>query len=238
MFSDSSKAAHKAPLWWGQLPWNWLEALALGLLLVAGVDVVLALLLQFMGLNLVGITGGFTFYVFSRLLGLGLLWLILKNRDATFRDLGFRSFKIKASFKQLLGSVALFLIASELILLAAEHLLPSINFDQPQENFFLDASGNWEISLAVIALVVVAPIFEEVIFRGLLLPALTKRFNLFIGVVVSSLLFGLVHLQIPVIVVTSVMGLLLAWLYYRSGSLWPAILFHSLKNIIAVIIIF
>ncbi len=81
-----------------------------------------------------------------------------------------------------------------------------------------------------ILLVVVAPVTEELLFRGLILNALLRRYGPWIAVLFSSLLFALLHMnpwQIPVALAS---GVLLGWLYLRTRSLWPCILGHAIMN--------
>jgi len=83
--------------------------------------------------------------------------------------------------------------------------------------------------------VLAAPVAEEVFFRGFLFGGLRGRMSFWPAAAVSGLLFGLVHLpggplQVPPL---AVFGVLLAWLYERTGSLWPPILMHAIQNAIS-----
>lgn len=90
--------------------------------------------------------------------------------------------------------------------------------------------------LTVLALFFVAaiyaPIVEELMFRGVLFPAIsqaTKR--VWLGVLVSSLVFALIHQQGPVAWPSlALIGATAAWVTYRTGSLIPAIIMHALHN--------
>ena len=85
---------------------------------------------------------------------------------------------------------------------------------------------------AVLALVtlVVAPLHEEVAFRGILLNVIRTGRSLALAVAASSLLFGIMHGRN--VVAAGFAGLVLAFVYLRHGSLWPAILVHVLANVI------
>ncbi len=81
-----------------------------------------------------------------------------------------------------------------------------------------------------------APVTEEVFFRGLLFPMLRSRFGVALGVIVSGALFSLVHaLGSPpeALIVLFVLGAGLSLLYLRTGSLLPCIGLHALNNAIA-----
>ena len=80
----------------------------------------------------------------------------------------------------------------------------------------------------------IVPIYEELIFRGLIYDDTKKLFNVKIAALVSSILFGLTHFNgdyLPVIV-TMAGGLLSAYCYEKTKSLYACILFHSLHNFI------
>lgn len=96
-----------------------------------------------------------------------------------------------------------------------------------------------EAAFVVLYGLLLAPVFEEVIFRGFLLPPAVARLGRAGGVVVTSGLFGLMHLTDPQAVPPLVvLGTMLALLRLRSGSLWPAIGLHVLNNVAAVGLMF
>ncbi|WP_255006093.1 CPBP family intramembrane glutamic endopeptidase [Cyanobium sp. ATX 6F1] len=78
--------------------------------------------------------------------------------------------------------------------------------------------------------VVLAPLFEETIFRGVLLPVLGRELGAVWGVVVSSLVFGIAHLSLGELPPLFVLGLGLGWLRWSSGRLGACVLMHALWN--------
>lgn len=93
------------------------------------------------------------------------------------------------------------------------------------------------VVLAIVMIAVVAPVAEEIFFRGMLFAGLRTRFSLWPAAIVSGLAFGIPHVTsgptaaIPL----SVFGIALAWIYNRTGSIWPCILIHALNNGIALL---
>src|SRR4030095_9516109 len=90
--------------------------------------------------------------------------------------------------------------------------------------------------------VLVAPIYEELIFRGWILGRLARARSATLGIAVSSLLFGLLHLrnifwiEMPVLVRSMlyagvVLGPILGWVTLRCRSVWPAVILHYLNNL-------
>lgn len=98
------------------------------------------------------------------------------------------------------------------------------------------------VALAVVV-VCVAPIVEELIFRGVLLSGLMRYMSAGRAIAISAVIFGCMHLPdfgyawypIPALVI---LGALLAWIRLRSHSLWPAITMHATNNLVAVILWF
>src|SRR5687767_6494013 len=88
---------------------------------------------------------------------------------------------------------------------------------------------------ALIALVFVAPLTEELFFRGLALRAFLRRYSVGTAIVLSALLFALGHANPWQFASAAVGGLLLGWLYWRTGSLVPCFLAHASFNGLSVV---
>ncbi len=90
--------------------------------------------------------------------------------------------------------------------------------------------GGHSLLASWILLVVIAPITEELLFRGLILNTLLRRYSPLVAILFSSLLFALMHMNPWQLAVAMVIGVLLGWLYVRTRSLWPCILGHAIMN--------
>ena len=86
---------------------------------------------------------------------------------------------------------------------------------------------------AFVLIVLAAPVAEEMFFRGFLLPVFVGRWGFVRGASFVSLLFGASHLVPGILLPAFVSGLLLAWLYKRTGSLWNCCLAHGAQNALA-----
>ena len=84
------------------------------------------------------------------------------------------------------------------------------------------------------ALALVTPLTEELFFRGFIFAGLIPRMGVGWAIVASAAVFSLFHLAVGVLIPIFVTGLLLGWLYYRTGSLWPCVLAHAGQNALAV----
>jgi hypothetical protein len=90
-------------------------------------------------------------------------------------------------------------------------------------------------AMFVLVAVVMAPIFEEILFRGFLFRGLANSLGWVWAAAVSAAVFGAAHLQLDVFVPLAALGFVLAWAYHRTGSLWTNITMHALFNTIAVL---
>ncbi|MFN3974311.1 MAG: lysostaphin resistance A-like protein [Dehalococcoidia bacterium] len=107
------------------------------------------------------------------------------------------------------------------------HLLPP-----PTPAALREAQG-LEVLLVVGIVVVLAPLAEEVFFRGFLLTGLSHRFTPSGALVVSSALFAVLHGAVGLMVPVFFAGLVLGLLYLRSGSLLVPWMAHALQNALA-----
>lgn len=78
--------------------------------------------------------------------------------------------------------------------------------------------------------VIAAPIFEETLFRGFLLPSLTRYMSVSAAIALSSLIFATAHLSLAEIIPLTVLGAMLGVVYTRTRSLLSSMLLHSLWN--------
>lgn len=97
-----------------------------------------------------------------------------------------------------------------------------------------EAGGNIVVTIALVG--ILGPIAEEIFFRGFVLPGLVKRFGVGRSLLISSLVFGIFHIDPGAIVPTFALGLALGWVYLKTGSIWPAMFAHGLHNTVAVLV--
>lgn len=117
---------------------------------------------------------------------------------------------------------------------------PWVNFDQDQEIGFDPEllSQVYEYVIVFVALVILPPVFEELLFRGYLFGKLRGRFSFIVAALVSSITFGLIHGQINVAIDTFVLGMFLAYLRESTGAVWASMILHGLKNGLAYFLLF
>ncbi|NBS54179.1 CPBP family intramembrane metalloprotease [bacterium] len=101
---------------------------------------------------------------------------------------------------------------------------------QPALLKFLEAKNLGEVVPFLAYACVIAPVWEEIFFRGTLFPWLASRMPVSQAQWLSAVAFGAIHLHGPTFIPLTVFGALLAGIYRSTGSLVPAMLVHSMFN--------
>tara|TARA_A100001037_G_C14881897_1_gene514362 strand:- start:25 stop:705 length:681 start_codon:yes stop_codon:yes gene_type:complete len=107
-----------------------------------------------------------------------------------------------------------------------------------QELPFSKNENIYLLILMTISITIIAPVVEEILFRGYLFKALLSHFPLQISALISGLSFSLFHLQLTVLVPFMLVGWLFANTRIRSGSLLPSIFAHASINSLSMIYFF
>jgi uncharacterized protein len=114
------------------------------------------------------------------------------------------------------------------------------------QKIIADLAKQWPIAVAFYA-ILVAPLFEELFFRKQIFARFAKSGYAPLGYLISSILFALSHEASPgngvgvwllLLAVYSAMGAVFAYLYQRTGRLWPAMVAHATNNVFAVSALF
>lgn len=120
------------------------------------------------------------------------------------------------------------------------YLLEALGVRQTQSEVFASIRGATlpEFGLVLLAGAVIAPIVEEIYFRGFVFRAYLEQKGVFRAFAYSAGLFALVHLNLPALLPILAMGLILAVTYYRSGSIIPGIVAHAINNAAAFVLLY
>lgn len=82
-----------------------------------------------------------------------------------------------------------------------------------------------------------APIFEETLFRGVIFGGLQSYFGKITSAVLSAIIFSALHFQMYGFFPRFILGLALAYLYEKHQSLYPSMTMHSLNNVVALMLV-
>lgn len=139
------------------------------------------------------------------------------------RALGFRRFALRPA--------AIFFVEGLIAVLAFNLFYSRFGLSTNADALVQQATRAPVSTLATLVLAVtVVPICEETFFRGFLFPGLARAMPVWAAVVTSALIFGAAHADLNSFVPLAIIGAVLALLRWRTGSLWPGILFHAAIN--------
>jgi membrane protease YdiL (CAAX protease family) len=135
--------------------------------------------------------------------------------------------------------MVLLILGLEILLSEADNVLRTF---LPAPQWLMDqlldlVRGEQSLWGSILVLVIVAPLTEELLFRGLILDGFLRKYSVTKSIFVSSLLFALYHLNPWQFIGAFVGGIILAWWRVSTGSIVPCILGHALKNAIPMIIL-
>ena len=140
--------------------------------------------------------------------------------------------------KEMLGSVCLWIggfTTNQVILSGLSKLIPSMVENSDSLNSTIFEAG---FIPAIIVVGICPAIAEEAAFRGFLFGSLRKRTKIWIAVIVSAAAFGLYHLNFLQFFTGLYLGSIMAYMVYKSRSIFTSALFHLLNNSISVILTF
>ena len=178
------------------------------------------------------------------------VWLPYKlwGKRTTRKELGVPDLPTWMDIFLSVPAYIVYMIVSSIVMMIAVRTIPGLDVTQAQELPFSQTmlATQWQITLAFVVMVVLAPFAEELLFRGYLYGKL-RRFAPAIGaILVTSLAFGAAHLwtggsgplQWAVALDTMVLSLMLCTLREYTGAIWAGVLVHAIKNGLAFYLLF
>lgn len=136
------------------------------------------------------------------------------------------------------GSFLPYLLLSGVLLLIAKSLLPEVNLTEKQQLGFSTNIFGVEVAFAFVLFVILAPLMEELLFRGYLYGKLRPRVGLIVSMLLVSLAFAVLHGQLNVGIDTFALSIVLCLLREFTGSIWAGVLLHATKNGLAFYLLF
>lgn len=119
----------------------------------------------------------------------------------------------------------LLIVAVGVVIEPLLRLLPAVHLDVGR--------GAWTILM----LVVMAPVFEELLCRGVVLGSLRARYGVTVAWLASSIFFGVMHIQPAQVISASIIGLILGFVYLSTESIWSVMILHALNNAVAYLLL-
>lgn len=182
-------------------------------------------------------------YVASLVVVIGMpFWL--RQRRTNREDLGVVRWPSWLDVVLAPAALVVYALISAAVLYLFSVVAPQIDLKQAQDIPFSGLSHQYEYTLAFLTLVILAPTAEELLFRGYLFGKMKKHAPFWLATIITSLLFGGLHLiagaslQWNVAADTFALSLVLCSLRQITGNIWAGILLHMIKNGIAYYFLF
>ncbi|PHD41497.1 CPBP family intramembrane metalloprotease [Bacillus toyonensis] len=223
--------------WKDQDPWGLKEFLLMMLLefvFVIGCIKFLVKPIYFQWFNNELYSGTLTGLTIAIVLVLGVYFMVLRPKKLSWSEVGIRSFSIK-SWKFILLLTIMLLVGDVIVMVLTSFIGNSYENSkteaiQQNVNFFT-------VLIAFVSAAIISPIYEEIFYRGFLYRWLRTRFGMIGAILLSSLIFTIVHIPTyNVMPVNFLSGIVFAWAYERTNSIWPSVIIHGLTNGIMVLL--
>ena len=182
-----------------------------------------------------------TFYIFVLVAqAIGSFWslAVIRNRlkinKLGWGDLGFKRFNIGKSLLYFVGFYGL--MFGILILFAILTFATGINGDSESASASRVVQASLGLWPSILVTVIIAPIIEEILFRGILFKRLLEKHSLAFSIVVGGLIFAVMHLNPIQAIAVLPMGMYLCVMYRKLDSIIPGIFLHASWNLLVVFI--
>ncbi len=223
----------------GLMLWVFIGFFIAQFLLVIVIDVLKSVGISFAGANqnVANSILAALIYMLTIAIVIGFPWLVKKYRT-TKEDIGLTRLPTWMDIGLAPAGFIVYFLGSMLLLYLCSLVFPGLNLNQAQETGFGGVFHNYELLLAFFTLVVLAPFAEEVLFRGYLYGKLRQRVPMWVAVLLTSVLFGVIHGQWNVGLDVFILSIVMCALREITGNIWAGMLVHMIKNSIAFYIIF
>ncbi len=161
----------------------------------------------------------------------GVIWYVMKNKGLNWDYIKGNSVKsILFYYKIIMLVIGLAIVVSEI-----DNLIQRII---PMSETYMDIFEgvlNNNLFLVFLALCIVAPLFEELLFRGIILRGLLKKLEHWSAIFFSAFLFAILHMNIWQGIGAFFIGIFIGWLFFKTGSLYVAIFAHFINNLFVIL---
>jgi membrane protease YdiL (CAAX protease family) len=169
------------------------------------------------------------------------LYFVLRKFRCGYADLGLGAKNIVRDIKIGLGGYLMLIPVLVVIMVFVLLVLRIFNYEPPETKALeiLYETNRPKLLLVLTGLVtLLGPVMEELFFRGFAYPVVRKRIGAKSAIIVVSLVFSMLHLNIVSFFPILALGILLAYLYEKTGSIVPCIAVHVVHNTAVVFFVF
>jgi uncharacterized protein len=219
-----------------ETPWDWeitWQVIIIGFFFVG--QFILPLVLGVVGFNLteasLRMKALYVLFTYLLMAAGGILVLYLSIKP--YLPLSQEWFKTKIRDRWFIWGFGGYLVAIPCVLLVSlinQQIWQGQGGSNPLLYLALQAQDRVALTIFLVTASIAAPVFEEIIFRGFLLPSLTRYLSVTTSIVVSGSLFAIAHLSLAEFLPLATLGIILGVVYTRSRNILAPMLLHSLWN--------
>ncbi len=175
-----------------------------------------------------------------------LIYVFVKRRKTLLSAIGVVKPQLRDIGYALAGFAMYFGVYALLIFNIIKQYFPQVDVNQKQELGFSTGTAGPELLFVFLSLVILPPLVEELVVRGFLYTGLRTKLPKIVAAVITSIIFASAHLQWgsgnallwTAAADTFTLSMILVWLRQKTGSLWPGIGLHFIKNGLAFLALF
>lgn len=149
-------------------------------------------------------------------------------------EIGFRKTNPLSAFGYIaLGYIVFLAITINIKLIQIFFDIELPGFGEQANKIELFGTGTFNLIITFFVLAILAPIVEEIFFRGFIQEQLQKITSSKVAILIQALIFSLAHLEPQVVIPLTIIGTIMGYIYHKTNSIYPTIIFHSINNSLA-----
>jgi membrane protease YdiL (CAAX protease family) len=207
------------------------------LLFITATTLVLSLIFAFINLDITlnalayKSIGMLTIFSIQELILLIPLVYFLKTKKISYQELKLNKFKIGQAIKLIFFGFVAFMLINQAITFVSDYFSISIpGYGTQEQRLPLFGQDPLSIPVSFFILVLLAPLVEELLFRGFIYTKLRNSRKASSSIIISAAIFAGFHLEPEIFLPLFILGCIIGYIYEKSGSLWVPILFHLINN--------
>ncbi|MDN4525966.1 CPBP family intramembrane glutamic endopeptidase [Fictibacillus fluitans] len=164
----------------------------------------------------------------------GLYFIVLRPTHLSWSEVGLRPMVMK-DWKTILW-LTIILIVGDVIVMVLTSFIGN-TFENSKTAAMQQDVNFLTVLIAFVSAAVISPVYEEIFFRGFLYRWLRTRLGFLGAMLLSSLIFTIIHIPTyNAMPVNFLSGIIFAWAYERTNTIWPSVIIHGLTNGIMVLL--
>ncbi|WP_020060499.1 CPBP family intramembrane glutamic endopeptidase [Bacillus sp. 123MFChir2] len=165
---------------------------------------------------------------------LGVYFIVLRPKKLSWSEVGIRSLSMKDW--KVIVLLTIILMVGDVIVMALTSFIGN-TYENSKTEAMQQNVNFFTVLIAFISAAVISPVYEEIFYRGFLYRWLRTRLGMIVAIFLSSVIFTIIHIPTyNAMPVNFLSGIVFAWAYERTNSIWAPVIIHGLTNGIMVLL--